>query len=150
MKLTIPPIFIVLVFTGLMWAVHTLAPFLNYHFKGQSSLTIAIGAIGAIIVLIALGVFARNKTTVNPMEPLEASTLVTGGIYRFTRNPMYLGMAMLLAALGLYLGNPINFVTLGLFVWYMSALQIKSEEDALRQLFGAAFEAYCKEVRRWI
>jgi protein-S-isoprenylcysteine O-methyltransferase Ste14 len=83
-------------------------------------------------------------------QPAAASSLVTGGIYRWTRNPMYLGMALALAGWGLYLGNFGALALVGLFVMYIDRYQIDPEERALTARFGDAFAAYRRRVRRWL
>jgi protein-S-isoprenylcysteine O-methyltransferase Ste14 len=87
---------------------------------------------------------------VDPRTPAAASSLVVGGIYRVTRNPMYLGFLLVLLALALYLGTLTAFVVLPLFVVYLNEFQIKPEESALRARFGSAFDSYASRVRRWL
>jgi len=87
---------------------------------------------------------------VNPLKPDSASALVVAGIYRWTRNPMYLGMATVLAAWGLYLANIGALAGVALFVAYMNRFQIAPEERALEARFGADFAAYRGRVRRWL
>jgi protein-S-isoprenylcysteine O-methyltransferase Ste14 len=90
------------------------------------------------------------RTTTNPLKPANASALVVRGIYRVTRNPMYLGLAALLAAWAIYLSSLAALAVLPLFVLYINRFQIAPEERALRSRFGAEFEAYRARVRRWI
>ena len=80
--------------------------------------------------------FRRAHTTVNPMQPSSASSLVTSGIYRYTRNPMYLGMLFVLVGWALYLANVLAFLFLPAFIVYMNRFQLESEECALTALFG--------------
>ena len=94
--------------------------------------------------------FRRGKTTVNPMTPEAASTLVTAGVYRWTRNPMYLGFGVALVGWAVWLANGAAFVPLFLYVLYMNRFQIGPEERALEARFGAAFTDYRKRVRRWL
>ena len=113
---------------------------------------LAAVAAAAGIFVGAAGVlqFRRARTTLNPLKPGEASALVTGGVYRWTRNPMYLGMALVLLGWGLYLGNFGALVLVGAFVSYIDRLQVEPEEHALQERFGDAFAAYRKRVRRWL
>jgi protein-S-isoprenylcysteine O-methyltransferase Ste14 len=94
--------------------------------------------------------FARARTTVNPLAPARASRLVTGGVFAHTRNPMYLGMLLVLAGWGVWLGNALAWLGLPLFVGLLNALQIGPEERAMRQRFGADFDRYAAQVRRWL
>jgi len=88
---------------------------------------------------------------VNPTKPSDASSLVVQGIYRVSRNPMYLGVLLLLIAWGIYLEHLIVvFVLPAAFVIYMNKFQIEPEEQALQKLFGDDFASYKKKVRRWI
>jgi protein-S-isoprenylcysteine O-methyltransferase Ste14 len=102
-----------------------------------------------IVVTAVIG-FRRARTTVDPFHPETASNIVTTGIYRVTRNPMYLGFLLALIAWAVFLGNGIAAVIPPTFVVYMNRFQIEPEERALRARFGAAYEAYLRSVRRWI
>ncbi|MEX0274126.1 MAG: isoprenylcysteine carboxylmethyltransferase family protein [Flavobacteriaceae bacterium] len=98
---------------------------------------------------VAVFQFIRVRTTVNPHMPQKANKLVTGGLYRFSRNPMYLGMLLALLALGLQLGNAFNTIVAALFVSYMNRFQILPEERMLTSIFGDDYRRYCSKVRRW-
>lgn len=109
------------------------------------------------VLLLGLGVcfagilsFHRARTTVNPMQPQQASVLVESGIYQYSRNPMYLGFAIILAAWALALGSPLTLLGVVAFVLYMNRFQIAPEEWALEALFGESFVRYRARVRRWI
>jgi len=93
--------------------------------------------------------FLRARTTVDPTLRSVSSTLVTTGIYAYSRNPMYLAMLLLLLAWGLWLGNAFNTLLAALFVGYMNRFQIRQEEAVLLRLFGQDFQKYCTKVRRW-
>ena len=94
--------------------------------------------------------FRRAKTTVNPMKPDSASSLVVSGIYDLTRNPMYLGFLVILVGWAFFLSNALGFIFLPLFVLYMNRFQIEPEERALASVFGEAFASYRSRVRRWL
>lgn len=94
--------------------------------------------------------FRRAKTTVNPTKPESSSTLVKTGIYRGTRNPMYLGFLLMLAGWAIFIGNVLSLLGLPAFAFYMNQFQIKPEERALASIFGDEFRAYRSNVRRWI
>jgi len=142
-----PPIVaacVAVVMLGAAWALPTPA----FNLPSVFSLLIALA--GASLGVVGVLQFLRAKTTVNPLQPGAASALVTGGIYRFTRNPMYLGMAAMLLAWAVYLSNIAALAVLPLFVLYMNRFQIGPEERALQARFGAEFEAYRARVRRWV
>ena len=94
--------------------------------------------------------FRRAHTTVDPLHPDKASRLVTGGIYRVSRNPMYLGMACLLTAWTIWLGALWPWLGPVAFVLYITRFQIRPEERMLTTLFGEAYTAYTQRVRRWV
>lgn len=106
--------------------------------------------VGLLLMLVAAGQFIAAKTTINPMRPARASNLITTGVFAISRNPIYLADLLLLAALAVWLGNAFNVALLALFVWYLDRFQIAPEECALRDKFGAAYDAYCSRVRRWL
>ena len=154
MKPIIPPPVIGLLFAIAMWMLAKGAADLTGGYSiilpGQAWVAAVIAGAGLAIDLVSIAAFFRRKTTVNPLTPSKTNALVGDGFYRFSRNPMYLGILMILTGWGLWLGNVLNLVLLGLFIWVINELQIKPEEKALREKFGAAYEAYCKRVRRWI
>jgi protein-S-isoprenylcysteine O-methyltransferase Ste14 len=94
--------------------------------------------------------FRRFATTIDPTRPGSASTLITGGIFRFTRNPMYLGFAGVLLAWGLHLQAWWSLPLPVLFCLYITVFQILPEEDALRSRFGERYLTYAASVRRWL
>ncbi len=105
--------------------------------------------LGVLVILISVIQFFITKTTVDPLNPKKTSNLVTNGVYKFTRNPMYLGMLLFLLAFGLKLGNAFNTLIAAGFVSYMNRFQIKPEEEVLREMFGKEYNIYCKLTRRW-
>ena len=106
--------------------------------------------LGLIPDVLALLTFVRKKTTVNPMTPDKSTTLVTDGIYRISRNPMYLGLLFLLVAASLYFSSFLSVLIIPVFIWYLTEFQIKPEEESLKQVFGDDYESYLKKVRRWV
>lgn len=104
------------------------------------------------VLCIALGAiaFRRAQTTVNPTTPQSSTSLVNNGIYRLTRNPMYLGMALILIGFASLLNSPISLIFVVIFVGYMTRFQIQPEERILKDKFGEEYTTYCNNVRRWI
>jgi protein-S-isoprenylcysteine O-methyltransferase Ste14 len=129
---------------GLAWV----APALTFPIP--SLLAFPVAAVGVSLDAVALVHFLRSRTTINPLKPESASALVTGGIYRLTRNPMYLGLATLLLAWAFYLGNLAALAGVPVFILYMNRFQIAAEERALEARFGAEYAAYRARVRRWL
>lgn len=105
---------------------------------------------GIAVALLGVREFRREATTVDPRYPERAASLVTGGIFAQTRNPMYFGMLLCLAALAIWLRSLPAFLFLPLFVLYLNRYQIAPEERAMEAHFGNAFRRYRGEVRRWI
>ncbi|MEO9511394.1 MAG: isoprenylcysteine carboxylmethyltransferase family protein [Flavobacteriaceae bacterium] len=149
MKLRILPPLVMLIFGCFMYGLNRFLPFGNFDFFGRRALTIVLFALGFLVMAIALFQFSRAKTTTNPINLTKTSSLVTNGIFRYTRNPMYLGMLLLLLGFGLKLGNAFNTLLTAGFVYYMNHFQIENEEKALMKLFDKEFRMYCKTTRRW-
>ena len=105
---------------------------------------------GVVVDLCALWAFWKNKTTINPLYPNKTSALTREGIYRFTRNPMYLGLTCLLLAWAFWLGNAFALLVVWGFITYITRFQIKPEERILAQKFGKVYQEYCQKVPRWL
>jgi len=103
---------------------------------------------GVVLVLVAAGMFRRRRTTLHPYG--ESNVLVTAGLYRISRNPMYLGMLLMLTGLALALGHALAWMLVPLFGVLVMQRNIRHEERALATRFGDAYLAYCARVRRWI
>ena len=149
MRLKIPPAGVFLIFAVLMYGADRVLPVGDFDFFGRTILLRFLILAGIILGVLALLQFAKHKTSSNPLKIEKATTLVTNGVYRISRNPMYLGLLLILLAWGLYLGNAFNAITAAGFVSYMNAFQIRQEEEILRQKFGEHYNRYCKAVRRW-
>ncbi len=149
MKLKLPPAIVFLFFGLLMYALAIFLPVGYFDFFGRKYLMIALLAIAVSIGIIALFQFFKSKTTVNPSSPSKASKLVISGIYQYSRNPMYLGLLLILLSWGLWLGNAFNVLLAAGFVAYMNRFQIIPEEEILSNLFGREYAQYCTLVRRW-
>ena len=149
MKFKLPPALTLALFMGLMYLLAMFLPVGYFDFFGRFVMIKILLISAAVIVLIALIQFLRAKTTIDPMNPSKAERLVTGGVYNYSRNPMYLAMLLLLLAWGLWLGNAFNTVLAAGFVAFMNRFQINEEEAALKARFGKPYEQYCLKVRRW-
>jgi protein-S-isoprenylcysteine O-methyltransferase Ste14 len=125
-------------------------PALRLEFPGTNAAAIVFVLTGILIAALGVMSFRRARTTVNPMKPESSTALVVRGIYRVTRNPMYLGFLFVLGGFALFLRHPVAFLALPLFVLYMNRFQIEPEEAALRSRFGAEFTDYQSRVRRWL
>ena len=105
---------------------------------------------GVSLAIAGIKEFAVHQTTVNPLNPNQSSSLVVSGIYQLTRNPMYLGMLVVLLGWGDFLDDLLAFSGALVFFVYISAFQIKPEEDVMQEKFGEEFIQYCRSVRRWL
>jgi protein-S-isoprenylcysteine O-methyltransferase Ste14 len=103
-----------------------------------------------IIVIVAFATFLKSRTTINPLKPDRASVLVTHGIYRYTRNPMYLSLALLLLSQACVLWSWAAFIGPIAYVAYITRFQILPEERILESKFGSEYTEYKRRVRRWI
>jgi protein-S-isoprenylcysteine O-methyltransferase Ste14 len=111
---------------------------------------IQLSQLSAVIALLAFTSFWFARTSINPLDPSRASALVTSGIFRFTRNPIYLSLLLLLIAYAVHLGSWVEWLGPVLFATYVTRFQIIPEEKILAMKFGAAFLAYKSRTRRWI
>lgn len=144
-----PPLVGLLVGAG-MAAVAGFGPTLPWPDVVRHGLSGLFVAAGLGFDLAGLLAFRKARTTVNPLRPRKASVMVTGGVYRYTRNPMYVGMLLLLLAWAVHLSALRPFVGLPVFVLYIGRFQITPEERALQSLFGKAYDDYAARVRRWL
>ena len=150
LELRIPPPIVGLVVAIGIWALAHHSPVLQLPKIARLSVALALAATGAAVALGGVMSFRRARTTVNPLKPETSVTLVSTGVYSFTRNPMYLGMALVLVAWSAYLASPWSLVGPLLFALYITRFQIIPEERVLNRLFGEPFVEYRKRVRRWL
>lgn len=150
LRLRIPPLAVLGLAGALGWIAARIVPSLNFEFAGRAELAVTFVLLGLAFSSLGVASFRCARTTVNPLTPDAATALVVSGIYRVSRNPVYLGFLFLLLAEIVWLANPIAGLVAPLFVVYLNRFQISLEEIALRSLFGAQFEAYALCVRRWI
>ncbi len=147
---SVPPVAALLCVAAPMWLVTRLSPALAVDLPARRVAALVLALTGAAVALAGVAGFRRARTTVNPLRPEKASALVTSGIFRWTRNPMYLGLAIVLLGWAAWLAHPLAVLGVPAFVAWMNQSQIPREERALEQLFGAEFALYCRKVRRWL
>jgi protein-S-isoprenylcysteine O-methyltransferase Ste14 len=150
LELKIPPLALAVIVAVLMWLVATYLPVINVDrvLARIVGCCLAIAGVGCIAVGVLQ--FRASSTTVNPTRPDKAATLVTSGIYARTRNPMYVGMTLLLLGWGIWLSSVYALILSVAFVLYLNRFQIVPEEKALHARFGTEFLAYKQRVRRWL
>lgn len=146
----IPPPVLFVTTGAVMWFAARLWPALAFELPGRLAIAVALGAGGAAMATAAAAAFRRARTTFNPLRPEAASTLVTSGVFRISRNPMYVGLLLALTGWAVFLSNAAAFLLVPAFVAYMNRFQIAPEERVLAAKFGDDFAAYRRAVRRWL
>lgn len=129
-------------------ALHYRLPVLQIIDRPWSWVGVGVIVLGVLIILGPAAAFSRAKTTIKPFE--DSSSLVVGGIYRYTRNPMYVGMVTILFGVAVLLGDLSPFVMPVLFVPILNTRVIRHEEEMLEERFGDEYQEFKKSVRRWI
>lgn len=149
LELLIPPVPLTMLFALDMWLIDSYFP---GTIEGDYLAYIAgvLFVIGLLFILPAAISFFSIKTTVDPRVPHKTKHLVISGLYRFSRNPMYLGMVILLIGLAVLLGNLSCLGLVAIFILYLGHFQIRLEEQALLKQFGSQYLDYCQTVRRWL
>lgn len=133
-----------------MWLAAQYLQIWQFEVPYQVGVAAILVALGITIDLVSIAAFRRAKTTVTPLAPENASQLVVTGLNRISRNPMYLGLLLILTGAMVWLGSGANVFILVSFVAYITAFQIKPEEDRLERIFGPQYQAYKRRVRRWL
>ena len=150
LELKLPPLALVVVVAALMWVASSATPAFDFFLPAKFLLSVSLALIGLVTCLSGVVSFRRAKTTINPMNVNSTSSLVVSGIYKYTRNPMYLGFVLVLLGWAAFLSNLTAFVLLPAFVLYISRFQIRPEERVLACLFPDEYPAYRAQVRRWV
>ena len=150
MRLKTPPAVQLFISSLLMWIISIYADNFIFIFKFNNELALFCLIIGGTIIVFGIAAFRKAETTVTPLHPDKASSLVNMGIYQYTRNPMYFGLLLILFSIGFYLQNLASMFVLPIYVWFISKYQFIPEEEALHKLFGQDYINYQDRVRRWI
>ena len=150
LELKIPPVLQVIIFAGLIYLTSINFSRLEYSYHISLYLGLFLLLLGIGIAISGVLEFRLSSTTVDPRYPDKTSSLVDTGVYRFTRNPMYLGMLLSLLSIVVYFGSLISILWCLSFILYMNQFQIKPEEKMLKEIFGSDYLDYLQRVRRWI
>jgi protein-S-isoprenylcysteine O-methyltransferase Ste14 len=148
METKIPPPLVTLAFGLSIYFSRGLFPAVEIAYSLYLGIFLLL--LGFLILISAVRLFRIDQTTVNPLSPKQATKLVTEGIFKFSRNPMYLGMACVLASLGMFFNIIGGIVFISLFCAYITKFQIVPEEKAMLDLFSEDFNQYKQTTRRWI
>jgi protein-S-isoprenylcysteine O-methyltransferase Ste14 len=146
----IPPPVVAAVIAFGMWHLATLLPAVAVAVNLRLAAATAVGLIGIAIDVVCAIAFWRARTTVNPLRPANTQTLVTDGLYRFSRNPMYVGQLLVLLAWAIYLASPLSLAGPVAFILFINRFQIEPEEKVLASRFGDAYARYRAATRRWL
>jgi len=150
LELKVPPPAVALLVGLLMWFASQLVAPAEVPLGIRLGVSVVLACTGLPIGLAGIVSFRRAKTTINPTKPGAASSLVTAGVFGFTRNPMYLSLLLYLVGWAVYLSSWLAALFLPVFVLYINRFQIEPEERALSSLFGSEYAAYMRRVRRWL
>ena len=147
METKIPPPLVTLIFGLSIYFSRELFPTIEIKYSFYVGIFLLL--LGFLILISAVRLFRIDQTTVNPLSPKQATKLVTEGIFKFSRNPMYLGMACVLASLAMFFNIIGGIVFIALFCAYITKFQIVPEEKAMLDLFSEDFDQYKQTTRRW-
>ncbi|MDE2430116.1 MAG: isoprenylcysteine carboxylmethyltransferase family protein [Burkholderiales bacterium] len=150
LELKIPPPVVALLCIGLMALIAHWSPDVDLPLRWRLIAAIPLAIIGVATSMSGARLFRHAATTVNPMKPENTSSLVDTGIYRYTRNPMYLGILLVLCAWLIFLASPWAASGVIGFQRYITRYQILPEEKILAGLFGSSYADYLSKVRRWL
>jgi protein-S-isoprenylcysteine O-methyltransferase Ste14 len=150
LELKIPPPIIALFIAIAMWLTKSFAPSFDLNLPTRIIVVAAVLCLAGYFGIAGTVAFRRAKTTVNPLKPENSSALVTSGVYRLTRNPMYVSFTLILLAWMVFLSSITLIAGPLLFTLYITRFQIQPEERILQGIFGDTFTAYMLRTRRWL
>ena len=150
LELKIPPPLVGALTATAMWLLSMVTPSLKMPSPLRLGGAVVLAIVGLTIAISGFIAFNHAKTTVNPSKPEKSTSLVTFGIYKITRNPMYVGLVLVLVAWAVQLSAPWTLAGPLAFVLYIARFQITPEERILLAMFGAEYSAYQSRVRRWL
>lgn len=148
--LKIPPLAVVAAWAAAMWGASRALPALAFSLPSAAAIGVLLAVLGLGLIVAGVVTFRVHRTTLNPIRPESASSIVRTGIYSISRNPIYLGLALVLAGWAAWLSNAAAVALLPAFILYMNLFQIEREERALVERFGAEYLDYMKVTRRWL
>jgi protein-S-isoprenylcysteine O-methyltransferase Ste14 len=150
LELRIPPDVVWVLVAGLMWLAAVSTPRVVVPSLARIGIGAVLTILGVVAMVSARAALERASTTWQPMTPGQTTRLVTTGVYGFSRNPMYLGMLLVMLGWGVLLASPAAMVVSAVFVLYIDRFQILPEERVLSAVLGQEFLEYLARVRRWI
>jgi protein-S-isoprenylcysteine O-methyltransferase Ste14 len=148
METRIPPPIVTLVFGLSIYFSREIFQVVEIKYSFYIGILLLI--LGLAILISAVRLFRKDKTTVNPLSPEQSTKLVTDGIFKYSRNPMYLGMVFILSSMAVFFNLIGGIILIALFCFYITKFQIIPEERAMSNLFSQDFNKYKQATRRWI
>lgn len=142
-----PPILVLFFVTTIYFSKNELE---TIYFPNQHSISLLIFSVGIFILINPVFKFIKSKTTVNPIKFKKVNKLVNTGIYKYSRNPMYLGMILIIISTSIFYLNYYSILTPFIFYFWINEFQIKREEIFLQEKFGKEYLSYKSRTRRWI
>jgi protein-S-isoprenylcysteine O-methyltransferase Ste14 len=146
----IPPPLVMALLAVLAWMGARCSPAFSFPLPFASAIAVVVAGAGVVLNVLPKLAFARARTTVNPLRPAAATHLVTSGVYRHSRNPMYLGHALILLGWGIHLHHAAGLLAVPAFVAYVSRFQVAPEERHLSARFADEYAAFCRRTPRWL
>ncbi len=150
LKLKIPPPVYALIIGFFMWLLNQYYPIVHFISSPWNKVGLVMIVLAVSLDLSSLYLFFKKHTTPSPFSPKKSTTLVISGLYKYTRNPMYVGLFIILTGYGVWLGSVAPFFLLPVFYWLITVMQIKPEESILEEKFGQDYLDYKSNVRRWL
>ena len=150
LALKVPPVAQVIITAAAMYGVSKMVPALTFSLNGSTALAVGLGVMGLSLGIMGVTQFRIAQTTPNPQALEQVSSLVTSGVYQYSRNPMYVGLVLILLGWAFYFSHFLAFVLLPIFILYMTRFQIQPEEQMMARKFGKTYQDYLNKVRRWI
>jgi protein-S-isoprenylcysteine O-methyltransferase Ste14 len=146
----VPPPIAALLIGAVMWGVARLSPLPEGESPLRVTVSCGLACLGILVLVLGMLAFRRAKTTINPVNIKAASSVVTSGVYRYTRNPMYVGLTLALVGWAVHIGVPFVLVGPVVFMLFITRFQIIPEERVLTSKFGEEYRKYREQVRRWL
>jgi protein-S-isoprenylcysteine O-methyltransferase Ste14 len=150
LELKVPPPVVALLIAAGMYLISRVTSSISLLFAWRACAAAVMVLVGVALAISGSAAFKRNDTNINPLHPERTSSLVVSGVFRFTRNPMYLGLLVNLLGLSVLFGSAFALLGPLCFFLYIARFQIAPEEKMLRAKFGEAYSDYVSKVRRWL
>jgi protein-S-isoprenylcysteine O-methyltransferase Ste14 len=150
LELKYPPPVVAVAVVPVMWLLSKTLPKVEVLGQARVPISIGLATLGITFGVAGAMAFKRAQTTVNPRRPEDSSILVTSGIYRVSRNPMYVGIMFVLLGYAAFLASPVSLAGPVALIAYITRFQIRPEERVLLAKFGTEYQEYLLRVRRWV